>query len=72
MNNNIEYYKRFKKEVIYLWNDEEEVFVKSVPGAKCYAKLKGGAEFEISPENEVVIRAMAAGKEVGRDEYNKA
>ncbi len=55
-----------------MYNDQEETYVKSVPGTKCYAKFKGGKEFEMKPENDIVIRAMSAAREVSAKEYDNA
>ncbi len=67
-----EYYKRFMTETIYLWEDERETYVKSVPGADCYAKLPGGEEFKIKPDSDLFCRAFYAKKEVSKKEYDKA
>lgn len=67
-----EFFKRFRNETIYLYDDQEETYIKSVPGDECYTKLKGGNEFRITPDNGIVIRAMHAGNEVSKKEFDQA
>lgn len=66
------YYERFKKETIFLWEDENEVYVKSVPGKGYFAKFPGKQEYPIAPNTDTVTRAIDAQKEVTEEEYEKA
>jgi hypothetical protein len=70
--NNLNYYERFKREVIYLWNDDAEAYVKSTPGRGYFAKLKGGKEFEIAADTDTVVMAIHGKREVTKEEYEKA
>ncbi len=72
MSNNITYYERFKKETIYLWEDEAEVYIKSIPKDGYFAKHPGKKEFKIASSTEIVNRAIDAKKEVSKDKYDKA
>jgi hypothetical protein len=72
MSNNITYYERFKKETIYLWEDEAEVYIKSTPTEGYFAKYPGNKEFNIGASTEIVNRAIDAKKEVSKNEYDKA
>lgn len=66
----IEYYNRFKSETIYLYYDTEDVYVKSVPGDGCFAKFKGGKEFQIRPDSDIVVRAIVSKNEVTKEQYD--
>ena len=71
--NNLKYYERFKTEIMYLWNDEAEVYVKSDPAAKGYfAKFKGGQEFPIAADSKTVVMAIDGKREVSKKEYDDA
>jgi hypothetical protein len=69
---NISYYERFKKETIYLWNDEAQVYVKSVPGVGYFAKYKKGEEFPVVASSDLVVMAIDSKQEVSRSTYEKA
>lgn len=66
----IAYYQRFKTEPIYLYDDQEKTYVKSVPGKGYFAKLKGGKEFSMQYDNAIVIRAIDGKCEVAKKEYD--
>jgi hypothetical protein len=70
--NNLKYYERFKTEIMYLWNDEAEVYVKSDPAKGYFAKHKGGDEFSIAADSNTVVMAIDAQKEVSKKEYDDA
>lgn len=73
MTNNKAYYERFTKETIYLWEDEAEVYIKSIPNDDGYfAKYPGKTEFKIGASTGIVVRAIHAKKEVSKAEYDKA
>ena len=67
---NLIYYLRFKTEIIYLWEDEEQVYVKSTP-AGYYAKFPGGKEYPIDQTTNIVTRAIHAKWEVTKEVYDK-
>lgn len=69
---NQEYYNRFKKEIIYLWNDEAQVYVKSTPNDGYFAKFPGGNEFKIDASTDTVVMAIDGKREVKAAEYDKA
>lgn len=52
---------RFKNEIIFLWEDENEVYVKSVPGDGYYAKFPGGKEFKIAHGTDSVAGSRRYG-----------
>jgi hypothetical protein len=65
---------KLQKQVIYLWEDESEMFIKSIPppSGKYIAKIPPwGQEFEISHYSHQVVRAIAAEWEVTKEEYDK-
>lgn len=66
-----EFLKRLKNELVYLWEDESGLFIKSVPapGAKFLAKFPNGEEFELAPDSDVVVRALAADVEISAQKY---
>lgn len=68
----IEYYLRFKRETIYLYNDELECYIKSVPGKGYFAKFKGQMEKPIPAFSKNVTMAIDAKKEVAKEEYDLA
>lgn len=67
-----EYFNRFKTEIIYLWEAEEEVYVRSVPTEGYYAKYKGCKEYRIESNEHIVARAIHACKEVTKEEYENS
>lgn len=69
---NIDYYKRFSEEVVYLWNDEIECYVKCSPDKGCFMKFKGGNEIPIAANSNTVVFAIDSKKEVTEKEYNDA
>ncbi len=68
----IDYYMRFKTETIYLWEDENEMYIKSVPGKGYFAKFPGKEEGPIAANSGSVTRAIEARKEISKAEYDKA
>lgn len=70
--NNETKYERFKHETIYLWEDESELYIKSVPGQGYYAKGAGKPEYKIAANTDAVTRAVAAMNEVSKSEYENA
>lgn len=72
MNDLIKYYQRFKNEVIYLWNDTAEAFVKSDPEKGYFAKFKGGKEFSVPANSDTVVLAIDGKNEVTKEEYENA
>ncbi len=69
---NKEYYKRFKKEIIYLWEDEAECYIKSTPnGGGYFAKYPGKTEFKIGASTGIVVRAIHAKKSVQKQSTTK-
>lgn len=72
MPNPTAYWQRFKTEPIYLWEDQEQVYVRSVPGGGYFAKYKGYKEFAIYHTDHIVVRAIAARQEVTKEEYEQA
>ncbi len=68
----IQYWNRFKTETIYLWEDQEELYVCAVAGKGYFAKFKGGKEYKISSSSHIVVRAIHAKREVSKEEYENA
>lgn len=67
-----ELFKRLKSEPVFLWEDEAQMFIKSIPppNGKTLAKIPpDGQEFEIASDSDPVVRALAAAQEVSEKEY---
>jgi hypothetical protein len=62
---------RFRKEPMYLWNDEEETYLRSDTNV-FFAKKKGGNEFKIDHATKTVVGAINGKKEVPKEEYDSA
>ena len=65
---------RLQKQIVYLWEDESEMFIKSIPppSNKYIAKIPPwGQEFEIPYYSNQVVRAVAAEWEVTKEDYDK-
>lgn len=67
-----EYLLSFSKEIIYLWNDEYECFVKSVPGMGFWAKFPGNKEYQISGSSHIVVQAVFGSERVAKEVYDNA
>ena len=67
--NDIEYWSRFKNEEIFMWNDEEECFVRSEPGVGYFARFPGKKEYKISPNSKIVMMAIDSRNEITRQAY---
>jgi hypothetical protein len=66
------YFQRFRTETIYLYNDEAERYIKSVPGQGYFAKKKGGKEYPVDSDSDTVVRAIHGRVEVTQKEYDSA
>jgi hypothetical protein len=66
------YYMRFKKEIIYLWNDDAQCYVKSTPKNGYFAKYPGKPEFKIDASSNTVVMAIDGKREVKASEYDNA
>ena len=64
-----EYLTSFSRVSIYLWNDEYECFIKSVPGMGFWAKFPGKAEYPISSDSKIVVLAVFGGQTVSKEIY---
>lgn len=58
------YWKRFKTEAIYLWEDETEQMIRATPGEGYICKTKAVHEFSMEPHNHIVVRAIHTGVEI--------
>jgi len=65
----IQYYTRFATETIYLYNDEYECYIKSVPGVGWFVKFPGQEEGRISASSKNAVYARDARNEVSKSEY---
>lgn len=63
------YYQKFKDGPVYLWNDSEELFVRSHPQEGYFAKEPGGEEYPVKASSDVVVRAIDGRLEITRQEY---
>lgn len=64
--------ERLKTEVVYLWEDEAEMLIKSnpLPGGKYLAKIPpDGPEFPIAADSDQVTRALVDPQEVTEKQY---
>lgn len=66
-----EFIKKLQTETLYLWDDIDELMVKSVPQGGYFIKQIGGQEVPSSFESEVVFRAVHSEKEITRAEYDR-
>lgn len=69
-----EMFQKLKTQVVYLWDDEAQMLIKSTPppNGKTLAKIPpDGQEFKIASDSDQVTRALAAGVEVTKAEYDK-
>lgn len=65
---------KIMKKIVFLWEDEAEMFIKSFPppNGKTMAKIPpDGLEFKIASDSDPVVRALAAQVEVSEEDYNK-
>lgn len=62
-------YNRFKTETVYMWDDENQLYVKSIPGKGYLARSPGGEEYEIPFDSDTVVRAIHSEKEVTEKMY---
>jgi hypothetical protein len=65
------YLNKVSSETMYFWNDEDECFIKSVPGGGFYAKFKGIAEYQIEGTTDMVINGVMSGRVATKSEYEK-
>lgn len=70
--NDIEYFQKFKTQTVYLWEDENQCYIKSVPGKGYFQKFPGSDEKPIDSNTDTVTRAILAKKEVPKEQYEKA
>lgn len=66
-----DYLTKFSEKVMYLWSDEYECWVKSVPGVGYFAKFTGKAEYSIDGKSDIVMQAIYGGQTVTKEEYEK-
>ena len=69
-----EFFDRLNTETVYLWDDESQTLIKSLPppNGKCMAKIPpNGQEFQIPSDSHPVVRALAAAVEVTKEQYDK-
>lgn len=69
MNSLLEYYQRFKTEEIFLWEDENECFIRSHPKDGYFVKFPGSREAPASPMSAAVNRAIDGQREISRKQY---
>ncbi len=68
------FFEKLQTEVVYLWEDEAQMLLKSVPppNGKTLAKIPpDGKEFKIAEDSDQVTRALAAAWEVTKSDYDK-
>lgn len=63
------YLTSFSEKVMYLWNDEYQCYVRSVPGVGYFARFPGKAEYQISGKSDIVVQAVLGGQEVTKTVY---
>lgn len=63
---------RLRTQEVYLWEDENECYIKSVPDGGYFVKFPGGKESPIKADSDTVTRAVAAKKEVSKDKYENS
>lgn len=62
--------QRLTAQTVYLWEDEQQLFIKSLPGDGGFlAKYPGGEEFKITDDSDQVTRALEAQIEVSEKNY---
>ena len=66
-----DYYERLGSETLYLWNDDAECYIKSVPGVGFFIKFKGEDEKPIAADTKTVTMAIDAREEVSKSEYDR-
>ncbi len=66
-----DFYNSFKTQTVYLWSELYEAFLK-VSDGKCFAKYKGGKEFQIEPGSRLFEGAMNPNSVITKDQYEKA
>jgi len=65
------YLAQLSKKVMYFWNDEDECFVKSIPGVGYFVKFKDIAEYQVNGESDLVIKGVMSGEVATMAEYEK-
>lgn len=63
---------KMKQGPVYLHNTFEDVFVRTTPNSKYFAKIKGRPEFEIRSSTNLFQETLDEGKEVSKKQYDKA
>lgn len=67
-------YLKYKTRPVYLWEDNEQVFVRIEPDGKMYAKFPHGNEYQIdaktSEGNDLMMKAVFADNEVTKAQYD--
>lgn len=66
------YFERFKTEILYLWDAENEAYIKSTPDKGYFVKYPGGTEQQIEASSDTVTRAIHARDIRIAAEYNAA
>jgi|GEM_PF-3509655 len=63
------YLLALSQKTVYFWNNEDECFVKSVPGCGYFIKFPGKKEYALNSASNIVMRGIYSGKTVTEDEY---
>ncbi|MEP6949569.1 MAG: hypothetical protein ABI863_09865 [Ginsengibacter sp.] len=56
--------KRLATEIVYLWNDYDEMFVRNDPSGLVFGKQPGGREVVLPAESDTAIRALPGKVEI--------
>lgn len=66
-----QYLATMAKKVQYYWDDQDECFIKSVPGQGFFAKFKGKEEYQVDDDSDLVMLAVFSGTTATKAEYDK-
>lgn len=58
-------------ETIYFVNTFEQIVIRSEPNNKYFAKAKGGEEYPVASNTELVTEAILEHKEITKEEFDK-
>ncbi len=65
-------YNKYRTRIVYLWVDDEDVYVKADPKLTYYvAKFPGGQEFRLGSNSVTATKAIDADHEVTKEQYDK-
>lgn len=64
-------YNKYRTKTVYLWEDTEQAFVKSVPGQGFWVKFPHGQEYKTKSDSDIVTRAIYGDQEVTAEQYDR-